>query len=127
MTVLSSIAIALVAIGFEKAVIEPVAKKLFKRATSRLIDALPQVFSRIDHLVPGFIEAGNVAALRSTFYMALEEVTGEKWSYAKAPAMLEAWREFRRQYDPVRAAERLDKGSFARFIVSLADDTDEVV
>ncbi|MEO1003569.1 MAG: hypothetical protein AAFX65_10725 [Cyanobacteria bacterium J06638_7] len=81
-------------IGFEKAVVEPVARRLFRRGTARIIPHLARLLADTDQWMPAKIASSTPRELELWVLSRLEALTGEPWP---DPAELEP---FWTAYDP---------------------------
>lgn len=87
-------------VGFEKAVIEPMARRAFRRGTARITPHLAELFNRLDPLMPTKIAALTPEQLENWVRENLERITGEAWP---DPAELEPFWE---AFDPRKCAKR---------------------
>lgn len=81
-------------LGLQKAVLEPVARRLFRRKATRVIPHLARLLEDLDRLMPQQITRLDAAGLERWALGRLEALTGEPWP---DPAELEPlWK----IYDP---------------------------
>ena len=88
------------AMGLEKAVLEPLSRRLFRRATARAAPYVSRLLDWADPLMPQQIAALTPAQLDQWLLGGLESLTGEEWP---DPSALEP---FWNTYDPRINAEK---------------------
>lgn len=86
--------------GLEKAVLEPMSRRLFRRTTARITPYLAQLFDALDPLMPARVANLNAADLERTVIETLEKISGEEWP---DPREIEP---FWQLYDPRINAEK---------------------
>lgn len=90
--------------GFDEALLKPMSKKLFKRATNRFLDLLPAMFDDLDHVFPQMILEGEPgSALRDAARKALTRLSDEPW----CPEMEPVVGQFMKVWSVERAADRM--------------------
>lgn len=74
---LLDIALVFIGIGFSKAVVEPVAKRVFK---NRVMRFAPAALKLLDEQVPGLLGKWSGEEIEQLVKQKLESITGEDWS-----------------------------------------------
>lgn len=89
---------AFLLMGLVEAVIKPIAKKFVQ---GRILRYAPEVFKRIDPLMPSILTEFNGKEMDDIVRAVFEKVTGESWANVDLTP-------FWTLYDPRRAADKLN-------------------
>lgn len=93
-------------LGFQKAVVDRAAERLFRNGANRLLEAMPAVFQLADVMMPQK-EAGSTGEeLAGWIEGILEQATGDDWGTASASDRAAAVDQFFLLYDPRIGADR---------------------